>query len=85
MSSHLDHIIYRIYGRLQISDIDFHDSLMTLGLPEGHRKHLVKVYETNQSEIRQILQQSTVQPLQYHDLEWRLDVKVSCSLTLEHN
>lgn len=54
---------------------------MALGLPEGHRNVIVSTYLENRTNIRQLLQEFSLRPNQYHDLEWRLQVKVSvCEL-----
>lgn len=70
---------------LQISEIDFHDSVMTLGLSEDIVAELVKAYLEHRAEIRLILHELGLHPVQYHDLEWRLNVKVSRCTALEGN
>ena len=60
----------------KLNDIDFNDSLMTLGLAEPLRNELLSVYNENKAEIRKILSEMTVSLNQYHDLSWRLNVKV---------
>ena len=50
---------------------------MTLGLSEDICAELVKAYLENRAEIRLILDELSLHPVQYHDLEWRRNVKVS--------
>lgn len=59
-----------------MSEIDFHDSVMTLGLSENACAILVNCYLEKRAELRRILDELSVHPVQYHDLEWRLNVKV---------
>lgn len=59
-----------------MSEIDFHDSVMTLGVSETSCAELVFAYLENRTEVRQILDELSLHPTQYHDLEWRLQVKV---------
>ena len=60
-----------------MSEIDFHDSVLTLGVSEQSCAELVTAYLENRVEIRQILEELSLHPTQYQDLEWRLQVKVS--------
>jgi len=60
----------------QINEVDFHDSILTLGVSEDICKELVSIYTSNKGEIRLILNELSLHPVQYQDLEWRLNVKV---------
>ena len=63
----------------KLSDIDFQDSVMTLGCSEETRATLLALYLENQREIRDILQEMSMDLPHYRDLEWRFDMQVCCS------
>jgi len=70
-------------SRLMIGEIDFQDSVMTLGFSEEVNKSLLDVYLANRKEIRNILSEMTVTVPHYHNLEWRFDVELA-SRSLHH-
>ena len=61
----------------QISEIDFQDSIMTLGFSEEMRQALLDLYLAQRREIRDILNEMSMDLPHYHNLEWRFDVEVS--------
>lgn len=61
---------------MQLTEIDFQDSILTLGFDEGTRESLLEVYLQNRREIRTILSEMTMDLPHYHNLEWRFDVQV---------
>jgi len=64
-------------SKLMISEMDFHDSFLTLGLPEEHNKLLLDTYTEHRDEVRRILDGLSVKLPDYKSLEWRLDVQVA--------
>ena len=64
-------------SRLSISDLDFSDSLIVLGLPQEVNDELKQVYLENKAEIRRILSAMKVNLPSYSNLEWRLDVQIA--------
>ena len=66
----------------QISEIDFQDSIMTLGFSDEMRQALLQLYLTQRKEIREILNEMSMDLPHYHNLEWRFDVEVSISLKM---
>ena len=60
----------------QLSDIDFQDSVMTLGFSEETRATLLGLYTENQREVRDILQEMSMDLPHYRDLQWRFDMQV---------
>ncbi|KAF6026652.1 COMMD2 [Bugula neritina] len=64
-------------AKLMINEVDFHDSILTLGVSEDICKELVSIYTSNKGEIRLILDELSLHPVQYQDLEWRLNVKLA--------
>ncbi|KAG8445338.1 hypothetical protein GDO86_010210 [Hymenochirus boettgeri] len=68
---------------LQISEIDFQDSVLVLGFPEEINKILLQLYLDNRKEIRQILTELEPALPHYHNMEWRLDVQLA-SRSLRH-
>lgn len=71
---------------LQISEVDFQDSVLVLGFSEELNKLLLQLYLENRKEIRQILSKLAPSLPHYHNLEWRLDVQVRlrfCSDTFQ--
>lgn len=70
-------------SRLMIGEIDFQDSVMTLGFSEEVNKSLLEVYLANRKAIRDILSEMTVTLPHYHNLEWRFDVELA-SRSLHH-
>lgn len=61
---------------LQISELDFQDSVLVLGFPAELNEVLLQLYLDNRKEIRHILSELAPTLPQYHNLEWRLDVQV---------
>ena len=70
-------------SRLMIGEIDFQDSIMTLGFSEEVIGALLKMYLANRKEIRNILGEMSLGIPHYHDLEWRFDVELA-SRSLQH-
>jgi len=64
-------------SKLMITEMDFHDSFLTLGLSEEVNKALLNLYLENRTEIRRILDSMDIQLHAYKNLEWRLDVQVA--------
>lgn len=64
-------------SRLMIGEIDFQDSIMTLGFSEEVIGALLKMYLANRKEIRNILGEMSLGIPHYHDLEWRFDVELA--------
>ncbi|XP_023705076.1 COMM domain-containing protein 2 isoform X2 [Cryptotermes secundus] len=69
--------------RHQLSDIDFHDTVLTLGFSEEHQETLESFYRGKKQEIYDVLSQLTLDQPHYHDLEWRFEVQVA-SRALQH-
>ncbi|XP_067014614.2 COMM domain-containing protein 2 [Anabrus simplex] len=67
----------------KLSDMDFRDSMLTLGFAEGHQGILSAFYEAKRDEIRQMLSQFTLELPHYKNLEWRFEVQVA-SRALHH-
>ncbi|KAK3602124.1 hypothetical protein CHS0354_003157 [Potamilus streckersoni] len=70
-------------SKFMISEIDFQDSIMTLGFSEELRHSLLQMYMKNRNEVREILSEMSMDLPHYHNLEWRLDVELA-SRTLRH-
>ena len=70
-------------SRLMIGEIDFQDSVMTLGFSEEIIQHLLQMYLHSRREVRDILSEMSLSTPQYHDLEWRFDVELA-SRALHH-
>jgi len=70
-------------ARLMLSDIDFNDSIMTLGFEEATRSTLCEVYLAHRRDIRDILGEVSLDLPHYHNLEWRMDVTLA-SRSLRH-
>ncbi|KAG1714225.1 COMM domain-containing protein 2 [Nymphon striatum] len=70
-------------ARLLLTEIDFHDSILTLGMKEGIIEVLLKFYKDNVDELRTILAGMQLLLPQYNNLEWRLDVQLA-SRSLHH-
>ena len=56
--------------------MDFQDSIMTLGFSEEMRQALLELYLSRRREIRDILNEMSMDLPHYHNLEWRFDVEV---------
>lgn len=61
---------------LQVSELDFQDSIAILGFSQGLCKDLLGLYTENRAEIRSILGEMAMDLPHYRNLEWRLDVEV---------
>lgn len=70
-------------SRLMVGQIDFQDSIMTLGFSEEMIGALLKMYLENRKEIRNILGEMSLRTAHYYDLEWRFDVELA-SRSLQH-
>jgi len=66
---------------MQLSEIDFQDSLKAIGLSEELQHELLQQYIDNRAFIRSIQKELSMDLPHYTNLEWRLDVKV---LTSKH-
>ena len=64
-------------SRLMIGEIDFQDSVMTLGFAEDVISALLGMYLVNRKKIRNILSEMSLGVPQFHDLEWRFDVELA--------
>jgi len=65
-------------SRMMLSEIDFHDTILTLGVGEVGRAVLCEVYLGARREVRSILSASSLHLPHYHNLEWRFDVQLAC-------
>lgn len=70
-------------SRLMIGEIDFQDSVMTLGFSKEVISALLQIYLENRKEVRNILVEMTLAIPHYHELEWRFDVELA-SRSLRH-
>lgn len=80
--SGLQHVLTES-SRLMIGEIDFQDSVLTLGFSEEVITALLQMYLANRREIRNILSEMSLGVPQYNDLEWRFDVELA-SRSLQH-
>eukprot|EP00056_Hartaetosiga_gracilis_P017403 m.7180 g.7180 ORF g.7180 m.7180 type:complete len:201 (+) comp5671_c0_seq2:71-673(+) len=64
-------------SKLQISEMDFHDSMLTLQFSDELNKILLDCFIANQTEIRGVLEVLSLQRPKFKDVQWRLDVKVA--------
>ena len=80
--SGLQHV-FNESSRLMIGEIDFQDSILTMGFSEEVIAELLKMYLANRKEIRSILVEMAMAIPHYHDLEWRFDVELA-SRSLRH-
>ncbi|XP_029417422.1 COMM domain-containing protein 2 isoform X2 [Nannospalax galili] len=63
--------------KLNISELDFQDSVFVLGFSEELNKLLLQLYLDNRKEIRTVLNELAPALPSYHSLEWRLDVQLA--------
>ncbi|XP_070539382.1 COMM domain-containing protein 2-like [Ptychodera flava] len=70
-------------AKLMISEIDFQDSIMTLGFNEDLKQALLQFYLENRKEIYEVLSKMSMDLPHYHNLEWRLDIQLA-SRSLRH-
>lgn len=64
-------------AKLKISEMDFHDSFLMLGLSAEVNQELLTLYKENQEEVRQILDRMYPGLPAYVDMHWRLDVQIA--------
>ena len=60
-----------------VSEIDFQDSLIMVGLSEELTSTLLRLYLENREEIRSILTELALDLPHFNDLEWRFDVQIA--------
>ncbi|XP_005110093.1 COMM domain-containing protein 2 [Aplysia californica] len=70
-------------SKMMLNEIDFQDSIMTLGFDDDTRTTLLEVYLSQRKDIRDILNEVSMDLPHYHNLEWRFDVQLS-SRSLRH-
>jgi len=70
-------------SRHQLSDLDFRDSVLTLGFSEEHQQILEVFYKGKKQEIHDALSRLTLDLPHYQDLEWRFEVQLA-SRALHH-
>lgn len=70
-------------SKLMLSEIDFQDSIITLGFSEALRGSLLDMYLSHRGEIRTVLSHMSLDLPHYHSLEWRLDIQLA-SRALRH-
>jgi len=63
--------------KLSLSDMDFSDSVSSLGLQTESTAQLLQVYEDHRLVLRHMLSVSAPHHLYYCRFEWRLDVNVA--------
>ncbi|XP_072033858.1 COMM domain-containing protein 2-like [Amphiura filiformis] len=64
-------------AKLMVNEIDFHDSILTLGFSKDLKEELLRLYKEHCKEIRAILSKMSMDLPHYHNLEWRLDVELA--------
>ena len=64
-------------SKLQCSETDLKDSLVSFPLQESSKKLLCDAYLASNERIRARLLEGTVRPPHYHDLDWRMDVELA--------
>ncbi|KAK7499287.1 hypothetical protein BaRGS_00009547 [Batillaria attramentaria] len=70
-------------SKLMLNEIDFQDSIITLGFSEELMSVLLELYLANRGEIRSVLSHMSMDLPHYHSLEWRFDVQLA-SRSLRH-
>ncbi|XP_022088115.1 COMM domain-containing protein 2-like isoform X1 [Acanthaster planci] len=70
-------------AKLMVTEIDFQDSILTLGFSEELKQELLRLYLDNRKEIRTIQSEMAMDLPHYHNLEWRLDIELA-SRSLHH-
>lgn len=68
---------------LQLNEVDFRDSVLTVGFTQEQQNILSKFYLSKRKDISDILAKLVVDESHYHDLQWRFEVQVSyCKMVL---
>ncbi|XP_053738287.1 COMM domain-containing protein 2 [Synchiropus splendidus] len=66
-----------------VSEVDFLDSVLVLGLGEELNQILLQIYQQHRCQIRSILSLLPPSLPAYHNVEWRLDIQLA-SRSLHH-
>lgn len=66
-------------SKVMINEIDFQDSMMTIGFTEGLSATLLALYLEHRNEIRTTLDNLSLDPVHFSDLEWRFDIQIASS------
>eukprot|EP00002_Diphylleia_rotans_P035807 TRINITY_DN7846_c0_g2_i1.p1 TRINITY_DN7846_c0_g2~~TRINITY_DN7846_c0_g2_i1.p1 ORF type:complete len:201 (-),score=56.39 TRINITY_DN7846_c0_g2_i1:266-868(-) len=64
-------------SKMLLNEIDFVDSIITLGLPKEVNEELYQMYVENRKDIRALLSESKLSLPHYQNLDWRLDVTLA--------
>ncbi|GLG99915.1 COMM domain-containing protein 2 [Gryllus bimaculatus] len=68
---------------LKLNDLDFRDSMLTLGFSEAHQEILSAFFENKKEEILNVLNNYSHDLPHFKDLEWRFEVQLA-SRSLQH-
>lgn len=63
--------------RLKLNELDFRDSILTIGFDEEQQALLSDLYRNKQKELTDVIQSSTFNIPHFKDLEWRFETQVS--------
>ncbi|KAF5287980.1 hypothetical protein FQR65_LT12157 [Abscondita terminalis] len=61
----------------KLNDVDFRDSVLTLGFSQEQQSILSKFYLSKRKDITDILSKLNVDEPHYHDLNWRFEIQVA--------
>eukprot|EP00038_Savillea_parva_P008892 m.179860 g.179860 ORF g.179860 m.179860 type:complete len:202 (-) comp14872_c0_seq1:24-629(-) len=64
-------------AKLKMSQMDFNDSVMILGFPEGLHTLLLELYQEHCDMIRRVAGHMTMSLPTYKDLKWRIDARIA--------
>ncbi|KAK7866059.1 hypothetical protein R5R35_013560 [Gryllus longicercus] len=67
----------------KLNDLDFRDSMLTLGFSEAHQEILSAFFENKKEEILNVLNNYSHDLPHFKDLEWRFEVQLA-SRSLQH-
>lgn len=60
----------------QLSELDFRDSILTVGFNEDQSNILQELYNSQLSELSRVMVEQTVDFPQFKNMEWRLEAQV---------
>eukprot|EP00037_Helgoeca_nana_P008087 m.72270 g.72270 ORF g.72270 m.72270 type:complete len:250 (-) comp18714_c0_seq3:445-1194(-) len=70
-------------AKLKMTEMDFNDSVMILGFPEGLHTLLLELFKEHCEVLRRVAGHLTMSLPTYTDLKWRIDAQIG-SRTLQH-
>eukprot|EP00041_Stephanoeca_diplocostata_P040010 m.1638417 g.1638417 ORF g.1638417 m.1638417 type:complete len:202 (-) comp27951_c0_seq1:141-746(-) len=72
-------------SKMNMSDMDFNDSVMILGFADQLHQQLMEVYKEHMDTVRRITGEMAMTLPQYKDMKWRIDAQIASRTLRQQN